>query len=506
MSVSSSPTRSVAALLTTLGVLVLAAWFLLGVVHLGDRYGVTGTSSVWMGLAQYARDGTLFPPLYDGEHFAGTRYMPLAILLHAGLATLTGEYLVAAKLLGLASGLALIAGVVVAVRRIGASMPVALAVAGVIVASPVGMIATLGMRPETIPTILQLAAVGVTLGRWRRATPYLAGILCALALLAKLTAVWAPIAICIWLVIHRPRRDAALFVGATALSAVVLLAVVAVWSGGRIWTNLLELASAGLSPIDVITVPTRLLAHLSAEQGVVLLAPLAVLAVLAVLAARGWRGLTLLQLGLLAATLVTIFIYTDRGADYNHLLDVAVLTGLVAVEFVVVPLAGDRWRASVLHATLIVGLTLSLAVGPGIDLGLAARHALSRSGEPIYDARPLDGIVATESTVLSDTPYLPISLGQRPVVLDTFMLGRIGQRHPETVQQLRDRVERQEFDSVILQFDIDGPSFPAYFGPDDVGAPVSQAIRERYRLDRIIATDEVSFTYTAGPLWVYVPD
>ena len=156
MSVSSSPTRSVAALLTTLGVLVLAAWFLLGVVHLGDRYGVTGTSSVWMGLAQYARDGTLFPPLYDGEHFAGTRYMPLAILLHAGLATLTGEYLVAASCSASPrASLSLLESSWPSVGS-GASMPVALAVAGVIAALPVGMIARLGMRPETIPTILQL--------------------------------------------------------------------------------------------------------------------------------------------------------------------------------------------------------------------------------------------------------------------------------------------------------------------------------------------------------------
>ena len=164
---------------------------------------------------------------------------------------------------------------------------------------------------------------------------------------------------------------------------------------------------------------------------------------------------TLLELGLLAPTRVTIFIYTDRGADYNDLLDVGVLTGLVVVEFVVVPLVEDRWRASVIHATSIVGRTPSLAVGPGIDLGLAARHALSRSGEPIYDARPLDGIVVTESNASSDMPS-PDFDGR------TARSARYVHAWPHRAAAPRDPADSfatvwtQGVDSVIFQFDIDG--------------------------------------------------
>ena len=82
------------------GSLALAAWAILAIVHADDRYLVNHVSGAWMALAQYANDGLLYPPLYDGESFGGTRQMPLQILAHAGLARVSGEYLVSGKSLG----------------------------------------------------------------------------------------------------------------------------------------------------------------------------------------------------------------------------------------------------------------------------------------------------------------------------------------------------------------------------------------------------------------------
>jgi hypothetical protein len=42
-------------------------------------------------LAKYANVGVLYPPLFDGQHYGGRRWMPLPILLNAGLFGLPGN-------------------------------------------------------------------------------------------------------------------------------------------------------------------------------------------------------------------------------------------------------------------------------------------------------------------------------------------------------------------------------------------------------------------------------
>jgi hypothetical protein len=60
------------------GSLALGAWATLAIVHADDRYLVNHVSGAWMALAQYANDGLLYPPLYEGESFgSGTQKRPL---------------------------------------------------------------------------------------------------------------------------------------------------------------------------------------------------------------------------------------------------------------------------------------------------------------------------------------------------------------------------------------------------------------------------------------------
>ena len=62
---------------------MIAGWLALAAVHFSDDYRVTHVQGVWIAAAESARAGRLYPPLFDGEHYAGTRYMPLPILLNA---------------------------------------------------------------------------------------------------------------------------------------------------------------------------------------------------------------------------------------------------------------------------------------------------------------------------------------------------------------------------------------------------------------------------------------
>src|SRR4051794_38258085 len=86
-------------LLVAAGVVVLGSYAVLAVAHARDRFQVNFVSSVYAGLAAELNTGRLYPDVYDGSHYTGTRYMPGHFVLHAGLARLTGEYLLSGKLL-----------------------------------------------------------------------------------------------------------------------------------------------------------------------------------------------------------------------------------------------------------------------------------------------------------------------------------------------------------------------------------------------------------------------
>jgi hypothetical protein len=74
---------------------------------------------------------------------------------------------------------------------------------------------------------------------------------------------------------------------------------------------------------------------------------------------------------------------------------------------------------------------------------------------------------------------VPISLGQVPVVLDPFMLPRLAERRPQAVPDLIDRIEKQEFDLVILVEPLE-PLDRSWWRELDLGLPVVRAISRAY--------------------------
>ena len=121
--------------------LVIGCWLLIAGVHVDDRYALDHTAGAWLALARYANEGVLYPPLYDGSSFGGTRFMPLQFVTHAGLARLTGEYLVSGKLMAYASAAALLALTFVLARRLSGSLTVALGAVAAILVTRTGLLA-----------------------------------------------------------------------------------------------------------------------------------------------------------------------------------------------------------------------------------------------------------------------------------------------------------------------------------------------------------------------------
>lgn len=424
---------------------LLAALALLAAVHVDDGYRLTHVSGVWMALAQHAADGTIYPELYDGERFGGTRFMPLQFLAHGGLALVTGEYLVSGKLLVLVIGVGLLATMLLVLRRVvGAPMWLSAGLLALVVPTHSGLTALTSIRGDALPVMLQLAAVGVVARSTGRRTIAAAGLLCATAVLCKVTAVWAPVAIVAWLATREHPRAIA-FAGWFAVPLAFALAALELASGGRFSDNVLALGGSAIaSPRELATAlttkPLTLLESDASTTAFVL--PFAVAELALALRARRFG---LLHASFVAATVTTLAVMTDIGAVSNHLLDVQVLTvllvGLLSLE------AGrDRLSAlRVLVPIAVVWASLTsyvVVMHPEVEGALRARGP--SSGELVSQLLPEDALLVSEDA------RVDVEAGRDPVVLDPFMLVRLLDEHPAWEADLVRRIEAREFDAVVL--------------------------------------------------------
>jgi hypothetical protein len=468
---------------------------LLAIAHLSDRYNVNHVSGSWMALAQAARSGTLYPPLFEHGFYGGTRFMPLPILVHAGVASITGEYLVSGKISALLTAVPLFALTFIVLRRLGCSRLISLGLLGAVAVTPTSLLAITSIRGDTLSVIAQVAAIAiVAYSIPRRTAAAAAAVLCAVAIFSKLSGVWALAAILIWFLLHE-RSRLPLFAGVFLSSVAALFAMFEALSGGRMAKNVQAFAFAGTPGDSPLSGVGRLLDLLVSRAGAVwLIFPLAVLAVLK---SFGRREPTIFQLAFVAEVVILAVVFRDRGTDFNHLIDLTILTALVVGEFVVSTASPGR-ELSALSALVAIAVVLGTAqsyresVKPGI--GQAVRELFGgRAGA--FSTQPLSGYVRRRDSILSEDPTIPVLLGRPPVVLDAFMLLRMQSSHPPWVGHLRDRIDARRFRRVVLLVPIENSE---WFARSHFGTTVSEAIRENYRLATKVEASPESY-------WVYVP-
>lgn len=431
---------------------LLAAAALLALVHLDDRYRVDQVAGTWTALARYAAEGTLYPPLYDGERFGGTRYMPLQIELHAGLARVTGDELLAGKLLALLIAAALVGILLyVLVHELAVPVWVSLLLVAALVASPLGVLTVTSIRGDALAVVLQLAALAL-FARGPRSYAVVAGLLCAAAVLAKLSALWAPAAIVACLLLRRDRARLLPFAAAFGVPLGVALGLVEAVTRGRFSDNVLGISAASAyGPGEALrTVPTKLFTLLDiGADPLSLLLPLALAGL--VLAARG-RALSPYHLAFVAAGVITVALLADPGTTYNHLLDLGALTvvlvGLLWAEHA----RAGSFAALAVPVVALWAATASYALGMHVEAKEAVSVAIGRSSAS-YPREPLAGRIRPDERLLSEEPWIPVSLDRLPTVVDPYALLRIAEEHPEWEAELVRRLDGGAFDHVVLRYD-----------------------------------------------------
>jgi hypothetical protein len=404
--------------------------------------------------------------------------MPLPIVLHGWIAAFTGEYVVSGKLLAYATAVALLVTVFVVLRELACPLPIALALTAILLATNTGWSSSLNVRADLLPLLLQLLAVRAVVRSTSRGATIRAGLLAALALVAKLSAVWAPIAIVAWL-FGRDRRRASLFVGAYAVAAGVLLGAFAIWSDGRIFENVFGLSTSGVtSPRSILDAPHRLIVLLVSDAT-------AAWAIVPFAAAAVWRSLSARRssayvLALVSSVVVLLVVLVDVGTGWNQLVDVVALASIVTGQFVGGLAHDDAAPRAFGGVERVLALALVWVLLSALAVTLLPDVEGAVTGTASYRIDPLAGVATHRTRVLAEDPYVPVSLGQTPEVVDPFMLPRVGAQIPAAVDHVVAEIERGEFDLIVLVEPL-RPVARSWWTEEDFGLPVAQAIAASYR-------------------------
>jgi hypothetical protein len=471
--------------LVALAAAVLIATTYLAVVHVDDRYRVDHVAGTRMALAQRVTEGTLYPELYDGELYGGSRFMPLPVVLHAALDGVIDDLLVSGKLLSYAAMLALLATTFGSLKRAGCPTSVSLGLSSLILTTDAGFTGAMDMRGDVLALALQLAAVAVAATSTRERWWLAAAPLAAVAFVVKLSALWAPIAIVLWLAFRRERRQLVAFVAAYAVVTVVLVALFAMLSEGRIFENVTGLATSGVGGVrDVILAPYRLF-HLLVQEATTgwALIPLAVVGVW-VSVREPDRGRSLRSLSLAASAAITLFVLTDVGTGRNQLIDPLVLAVVVVGGLAATDVPSGASSRGPRAVPIVVALTTAWLLLSGLAVTLLPDVEATIRGEATFPRQPLAGIVDAETSLLTEDPYVALSVGQTPVILDAFMLPRLEQARPGAVADLVQRIRAHEFDVIVLLEGVE-PVDRTWWAELDLGIPVVRAIADSYEYDGI---------------------
>jgi hypothetical protein len=380
------------------------------------------------------------------------------------------------------AALLVVALLVVAFRamvRMGTPGALALVLLSGVLACYPGQLAMWSVRGDTLPLLLQLmATVWVTEHSGAHARRWVLGaaVLCALALLAKSTAVWAPVAIAAWLWL-RDRRLCFEFVVSYLIVVSVGLWGFNAYSQGRMLENLLQLSTAGLiGPTSLLKAPLKL-NHFLIHDATALWATLPIAVAGAISALRS-RQLQLYQLALVAALLILIVVLADDGAMQNHLLDVSLLAAVCSAW--TWTRVGKPVDTSLVLGALLLwssASTFATLAWPRVQEAVIAK--LTGRAPETERLSWLASLMNAGELVLSEDPLIPILHGQRPIITDAYMLPTITQRHPEwTERGLRARIAQHEFDRVILLRAADPTDswYQRHFGKE-----VITSVREHYR-------------------------
>jgi hypothetical protein len=271
----------------------------------------------------------------------------------------------------------------------------------------------------------------------------------------------------LWLALTRHKKQAIML--AITYAILVLLAVLAVqWaSDGRAVAVFRACASAGGGLHRFLKAPAKfsiaVFRHDKAVGG------FWVLAIVMLLAVRKWLDLPTILL--IVTSLGTLAIFGTRATDINHLIDLDLASLLLlAVQLrasrisqIAIPLA---MSAIVIHASIS-------------SLQDAQRMRAEHRRQTMRATLRFVASAGTAGPILAENPIVPILAGQRPYMLDAFMLSVLDVKYPQIGDKLRSDLAHQRFSAVVVTPELTHNTEPE---PTDPWPGLLAQMRRQYEL------------------------
>jgi hypothetical protein len=427
--------------------------------------------AVLTALAYDLAHGVFYRPLSGPEGYGGTRYMPLHFLLQAGLMKVGFSPMTSSWCLAIISLMALLASVYYVFSQLKVERVLALGSTLFVLLSFFTQHVFSSMRPDMLAAALNVMGIGLAIRFHKSSENQVfwgsAMLLCfVLAFFTKVSMIFGLMGTLLFFLFSGKRRRASFtVVGIISLTTVALLGV-QLASEGQFFTSFQATGAANGGVKDIIRAPLNWLRH-------ILISPADFLIVI-----LAWSGLIsglvtlrkdILSLVLLCTSFIVVMLFGSPGVSYNHILDlylIAVIYLTVRInnaELTVKPMLtymgiaafiSTGQQANTLNDKIDkYANTTKLAAVQGI---LARNHVLTLK----QDSRP----------ILADNPWLPMLMGERPYVLDQFMLGVLNKKYPQNRQRFLNQIRQQYFRAVIIenpQVQLNAPDYAeAYMGLD----------------------------------------
>jgi hypothetical protein len=303
--------------------------------------------------------------------------------------------------------------------------------------------ALLAIKADGLAVALNIWGFAMVLGAGGVAGVGVAAALFVLAFATKATTVSGLGAASLWLWVTGRQRTAMVLLAASSAGMVSVLALMYAASGGVVLEVLRASATAGGTVRDLLVAPLTFAQQARRVPETLLFIQLGFAAMLlALLRPRPIANPALLLF--IASLGVTVAIFGSPGTDTNHLLNLHVASIVLVASWLVTRDAPMMDFAGA--ALLVAGLAASLS----LVSGLANARAEQRRGR-IAEALRL--IPDASRPILAQNPLVPVVAGQRPYLLDSFMIRVNVERDPAFGEPLWAAIRHQAFSAVVLERD-----------------------------------------------------
>ena len=443
--VSSTDTRRgtiflwVASMMGFLGSIGLVMWYV--------PDGVPGhTSGVWAALANDFSNGILYRPVFDDFGYGGTRYMPVFFILFGIFINVFQDPVTAGFALSLSAVIFLDIGIYLLLREFGVRRMVAIPLMVLPHASISFQLLTLEYRGDFLASALNVWGILLALKYLKKPHWFLilmSSIAFSGAMFTKFTTVQGFGSLLIFYFLHGRKKSALWQTTIIGILGVFNLLILHIASDGRMLSNVMACLLGGGSLDYALKTPYWFI-HVIGQDPFLLVQ--VVLASFLVFKTYRAKGKTLPYLYFVITFIFTVLIFSSRGTDHNHLMDLLIASVIIiGINFQKSPELTKFFNITFFF--IIAGIIITWLPGT-----ISIRHHMEAVGKPTRANLIYIGERLGENTknILAENPLVPLMLNQRPILMDAFSLRLTTKKNPKIDHDFNRKIENQFFGAVVL--------------------------------------------------------